>query len=393
MKKYKKTQSTYYGLLKDLKQSIIKSRYVTASLANRELLLLYLQVGKRLSEEIEKEKWGAKVLHEISRDLQADLPGLRGFSMSSLKKMRQFSFEYLKYLIGPLPTAQLQKSIGPLPTAQLKKKKNQSKAVKKAAPENKIVVPESFFEITFTHHISLMNKCKELSERFYYMDYVSSSFLTVKDMESVIRGKYFKKKGKLPNNFKKTMNENLTAAALDIFRSDYFLDFMSEDDVTDEKNVESKMINNLKKFILTMGKGFAFIGNQHRIEGPGKEGFLDLIFFNRILRCLVVAELKKGEFKPEHAGKLNYNIGIIDEKMKLPHENPTIGIILCRAKNDLVVEYSIRDINKSMGVATYTVTKKRPDALSKVLPPSEKLIQFLEDRNEPEIKKSARTKK
>jgi predicted nuclease of restriction endonuclease-like (RecB) superfamily len=211
------------------------------------------------------------------------------------------------------------------------------------------------------------------------MDYAAASYLSVAEMESIIRAKFFKKRGKLPNNFKKTLPGDLPSSALEIFRSDYFLDFMTEDDVKEEKQVESKMISNIKKFILTMGKGFCFIGNQYRIDAAGKDNFIDLLFFNRILKCLVVIELKKNEFKPEHAGKLNFHLNMIDDKLKLPHENPTIGIILCKAKSDLMVEYSIRDINKAMGVATYKVSKKRPGALSKVLPSEDKLIRFLEE--------------
>jgi predicted nuclease of restriction endonuclease-like (RecB) superfamily len=219
---------------------------------------------------------------------------------------------------------------------------------------------EAFWLVSFSHHILLLGKCKSLEERFFYMTQTAFQFRSVSILEHQIDAGLFQKQGKLPNNFSKTLNEQLKPSALQVFKDEYLLDFISINDEDDEKDIENKVVTEIRDFILRMGKGFSFMGNQYRVELDDEEFFIDLLFFNRYLQCLVAFELKKGKFKPDFAGQLNFYLNILDEKIKLPHENSTIGIVLCKEKNNTVVEFSAKSIDKAMGVATFKTSKEIP---------------------------------
>jgi len=355
----------YIDFITDLKQNIIQSRYIAARLANKEQLLLYFKTGKMLSEKIDAEKWGVKVMEQIAEDLQKHLPGLRGFSYRNLRNMRQFALEYsalsIDYqndIIWQLPTAKLQENsadvISPSPTGQL----------------------TAFWGITFSHHILLLNKCKTQEERFFYMEQAATQFWSVNLLEHHITANLYKHQGKLPNNFDKTLPA-LKPSALQVFRDEYLMDFIGSADAEDERVLEQKVVADIKNFILRMGSGFCFIGNQYRLEVEGEEFFIDLLFFNRHLQCLVVFELKRGKFKPEYAGQLNFYLNVLDEKVKLPQENPSIGIVLCKEKNNTIVEFAVRSIDKAMGVATYRTTKEVPKEMQGILPDAAELARLL----------------
>lgn len=352
---------SYLQLINDLKKSIIQSRYHAARLANREQLLLYFKTGKMLSEKVAKEKWGAKMLEQISIDLQKNLPGVRGFSFRNLKNMKQFFEVYESSVIGQLLTAQLKDIekqpdiIRPSVTAQF----------------------EGFFGISFTHHILILNKCVGQEERSFYILKASSEFWSVSVLEHNIDSRLFEKQGTLPNNFTKALSAELKPSAIQLFNDEYLMDYMNLGDSDDEREVESKIVANIRDFILRMGKGFSFIGNQFRVELAGDEFFIDLLFFNRHLRCLVAFELKKGKFKPEYAGQLNFYLNVLDEKIKLPNENSSIGIILCKTKNNIVAEYSIKNISNPIGVATFKTTREMPSTLKAVLPAENEFLKLL----------------
>lgn len=379
----------YLQFVKELKQSIVQSRYAAARLANKEQLLLYFKTGKLLSDKIAAEKWGAKVIEQIAADLQKELPGLRGFSSRSLKKMRQFasayeSFEFLQLrtfehinnqqiLIGQSLTAQMDQSqtvrnqkdkklflphipIGPLTTAQI---------------EN------LFFSLSFSHHILLLDKCNDIGERLFYMALAATELWSVSLLEYKIQSGLFQQQGQLPHNFDKRLPEDLKATALQVFQDEYLFDFISIEEAEDERVFEGQIVANIKNTIMTLGKGFSFMGNQYRLEIEGQEFFIDLLFYNRHLQCLVAFELKRGKFKPEYAGQLNFYLNVLDDRVKLPHENPSIGIILCKEKNNTVVEFAFRSIDKAMGAATYKTTKRVPKEMKGILPAADELASLL----------------
>jgi len=249
----------YLQFITDLKQNIIQSRYIAARLANKEQLLLYFKTGKMLSEKIAAEKWGANVLGQIAEDLQKQLPGLRGFSKRNLVNMRHLYNEYQLVIFTQSPTAQIRKG--------RRKEENEVGTIQLDTPEFR----EQFFGISFTHHILLLNKCKDPRERFFYIEQASTQFWSVTLLEHHINADLYSHQGKLPNNFNNTISQELKPTALKMFQDDYLMDFISSDDVEDERVFEEKVVADIKNFIMRMGTGFAFIGNQYRIEIGGEE--------------------------------------------------------------------------------------------------------------------------
>ena len=358
---------SHFNNIKALKSAILQSRYRAAALVNKELLTLYFAVGKFISRKIEEEKWGAKVIENLSSDLQLELPGLRGFSATNMKRMRLF-FESWEdqFLISPLVTAKLEVvdlqeiTFRPSVTAKL---------------EN------NFLNVSFTHHIEILQSTKSLEERIFYIQKTASEFWSLSTLKNHLNNQTFQKTGSLPNNFFKTItNDEIRQKALQSFKDEYLLDFINieDNDEKDESVLESEIVQNIKKFLMSLGSDFAFIGNQYRLIVEDEEYFLDLLFFNRRLQCLVAFELKTGKFKPEYMGKMNFYLSALDEYIKQPHEQPSIGIILCKEKKNKVVEFSFRDFNKAMGVATYKTSTVLPAAYKGVLPDVETLKKLMD---------------
>lgn len=357
--------TTYLDFLREVKNRILNSRYHAARLVNREMLLLYFAIGQRLSQKVAAENWGAKVIEQISTDLQKELPGLRGFSYRNLKNMRQFADEYegLSFLFSSEQSLQSNDNqiiaIGQLPTAQFKNLK-----------------PEIFFGLGFTQHILLINRCKSPDERLFYMHQAVLNQWTVEMLDHQIAARLYHTRGALPNNFAKTLPEQLRNTALLAFKDEYLLDFIHIDP-EDERVLEQHIVDHIRHFILTMGRGFAFIGNQFRVLADEEEFFIDLLFYNRLLQCLVAVDLKRGKFKPEHIGKLNFYLNVLNDTLRLPHENPSVGIILCREKNDTIVEYAFQGTENPMGVSIYRISTEMPENLRGVLPDEEQLKRLL----------------
>lgn len=368
---------SYTAFVKELKNQILQSRYQAARLVNKEVLFLYFITGKSISEKIQKENWGNSVIETLSGDLQKELPGLRGFSSKNLRNMRQFYEAYSSVEIWQSATAKLKKSRGKViwqsATAKLEK----------AAPViklKKLFINKVFTSLSFTHHILLLNRCKHITERMFYMTQSVEHQWSVTILQHQLDSNLFKRRGKLQNNFKLTLPVKLYPHALDSFKDEYLLDFININEEDSERELENQIVNNIKKFILSFGKGFSFVGNQYRLTEDNEEFFADLLFFNRILQCLVAVELKSGKFKPEHAGKLNFYLNLLDDKVKLPHENNSIGIILCKEKSNAIVEYAFKNIDKAMGVATYKTSKLLPSRYRKILPDAESLKKLLNQR-------------
>jgi len=344
----------YVAFITDLKQRIVQSRYIAARLANREQLLLYLRTGQMLAEKIAAEKWGNSVIDRIAEDLQKQLPGLRGFSARNLRSMRRFYDEYQSIIIWQRVTAKME-------IAQL----------------TVDAIREGFWCVSFSHHLLLLNKCETNEERFFYIYRCANEFWSVRVLEHHLSADLFKHQGKLPNNFATTLSPELKPAALEVFQDEYLMDFISQEDTEDERVFETKAVADMKNLILRLGKGFCFIGNQYRLEVGGEEFFVDLLFFNRHLQSLVAFELKRGKFKPEYVGQLNFYLNVLDEKVRLGHEHASIGIVLCKEKNNTVVEFAVRTIDKAMGVATYRTTREMPAEMRGILPDTGELARLL----------------
>ena len=359
--------------IKQLKQQIVSSRYIVAKIANTESLRLYFAIGKSVDEQFKSEKWGAKVLTAISERLQQELPGLRGFSAINIKKMRVFYQEWSQY-----------DAISSLITTKLKSLENgiwSSSTTKLIESKNKQGNLTAFLSIPFTHHYEIILKIKNEKQRWYYINKVAEEFWTVKQLRIELKNKSHLQAKKLPNNFNRTLTSVLSNKAMRAFKDQYLLDFINVEDADeyiDERVLEHEIVQNIKKFMMSLGNDFSFMGNQYRLTVDGDEYFIDLLFFHRGLQSLVAFELKKGKFKPEYVGKMNFYLSALDDLIKQPHENPSIGIILCKEKNNKKVEYSFRDFEKPMGVSVFKTTDILPKKYRKVLPGPEELKRLLD---------------
>ena len=383
--------------IQTIKSAILKSRYRAAVMANREQLSLYYGIGKYISDNSRQHFWGTNAIETISVRLQQELPGLRGFSVVNLKRMRQFYEAWTKYfqcdgyttdVNRPLVTDDLtiplqmdeneRLPIRPLPMDELQidlLTANRPLVTDDLNQINK----DYFVSVGFTHHYELLTKTASIEERLFYIEHCATEFWTVEILKRRLRSDLFNNRGKLPNNFKTTISDaDLRQKALLSFKDEYLLDYInieSPDDEPDERVLENGIVTNIKNFIMSLGKDFSFIGNQHRLIVEEQEYFIDLLFFNRQLQCLVAIELKRGEFKPEYLGKMNFYLSALDDLVRLPHENRSIGIILCKSQKQNIVEYAIRDMSKPMGVATFKT--ELPEEYKDILPNAETLKQLL----------------
>lgn len=378
----------YSKAIQLIKNAILKSRYRAAALANRELLSLYYGIGKYISENSRHHFWGTNAIETISKQLQQELPGLRGFSEGNLRKMRIF-FEEWEMLNSnrSLPANEIQKtdittsnSIRPLSADEIQ---TDLLLTNRSLLANDLQYSDlqHFLSIGFTHHYEIIAKTKSLEERLFYIQHCATAFWSKETLRHHLKSDLYAKQGKLPNNFKTTIsNIDLQRKALLSFKDEYLLDYInieSPDDEPDERVLENAIVSNIRKFIMSLGKDFSFIGNQHRLIVEEQEYFIDLLFFNRQLQCLVAIELKRGDFKPEYLGKMNFYLSALDDLVRLPHENHSIGIILCKSQKQNIVEYAFRDMTKPMGVATYKVATELPDEYKNILPDAEQLKQLL----------------
>lgn len=368
------TQSNYAEILdavKAIKNAVLVSRYNAAKLANREQLSLYYNVGEYISVNSRSAKWGSNAIAQISGILQKELPGLRGFSETGIKRMRTFYEGWNKYI-----------SNRPIPLDDFVQQSDLSIILNRTITLDDFTPQETdlFLSIGFSHHYDILIKTKSLQERLYYIKKCATEFWSVNKLRYKLKIGDYKEGQITTTSFATTITDpDLRSRALNSFKDDYLLDFVNieDPDSFDERILEQQIVHNIKNFILAFGQDFAFMGNQYRIVIGEKEFFIDLLFFHRGLHCLVAVELKKGEYKAEYASKLNLYLSALDEYVKNPDENPSIGIILCKDKDEKIVQFSFRNILTPMGVATYKTADELPPELKKSLPDPEVLRGLL----------------
>ena len=387
-----------------IKTAILQGQYEALKDVNRVQLAVYFAIGKYLSENTRKGVWGTGALKQISSQLKKELPGLRGFSETQLKEMRNF-YEGWEILdastqqcknqsieIPSVATDEINQCNLSVTTDELQMTDNQIDIYKAIRIPDIADFPiEDFFRVPFTHHTRIMAKCKDLSARYYYIHRTAEEHLSVDALEKIIKQQAFENRDKLPNNFSRTItNSSMARKAVMMFKDSYALEFINTEEIgerdrqdIDERVVEQRIVQNIKNFIMTFGKDFSFIGNQYHLEVYGVEFFPDLLFFNRELNSLVVVELKLGEFKPAYLAQLTTYLQILDDHVRKPHENPSIGIVLCKSANKDFVEYVIQKYTSPMGVATYKTAADMPEDLRKALPDIEDLKKIISDEAVP----------
>lgn len=367
----------YGDAVRAIKQAILKSQYEAVKGVNAQQLALYYSIGGYISANTRTGTWGKGAIDAISSQLQEELPGLRGFSATNLRNMRIFfeawSPEDAQGDSSVATDESVRVALGNFHQAQLMK----------LQPKD----AEAFKNIGFTHHMAILNQAKDREERFFYIRTCAENHYSVSELKRAMARDDFHHQGKMPNNFMQTIPQGQRALrAISTFKDEYLLDFINVEELgardgadVDERVVEQGIIHNIKNFIIEFGRDFAFVGNQYHLEAFGEDQYIDLLFFNRELNCLVAVELKAGPFKTAYLGQLSGYLSVLDGYVKKPHENDSIGIVLCKDANRAFVDYVVRDFDKPMGVATYKMTQDMPQKLRDALPPIEGLKALLEE--------------
>ena len=356
-----------------IKEAILRSQYQAAKLINREMLSLYYGIGRYISANSREGFWGTGAIRTISERLRKELPGLKGFSQTNLKNMRIFYEEW-----SPIIESKYSKSSATADEIDT----DSLLPIKSSATADDL---ERFLNLSFSHHIIILAEEKIIEKRWKYISLAVDNRWDKRFLKAQIKDNVADKYGAMPSNFGVTIKDSRDAVkALNMFKDEYLLDFINTEEIgirdladVDERVVEKEIIHNIKKFIMTFGRDFAFVGNQYHLEAFSEDFFPDLLFFNRELNCLVVVELKTGDFKPGYLAQLMTYLRILDDKVKKPHENPSIGIVLCKTANKDFVEYVIQDYAKPMGVATYRLSEDMPEKLREALPDVEELKKLL----------------
>lgn len=366
----------YGDAVRAIKQAILKSQYEAVKGVNAQQLALYYSIGGYISANTRTGTWGKGAIDAISSQLQEELPGLRGFSATNLHMRIFFEAWSPEDAQGDSSVAtdeSVRVALGNFHQAQLMK----------LQPKD----AEAFKNIGFTHHMAILNQAKDREERFFYIRTCAENHYSVSELKRAMARDDFHHQGKMPNNFMQTIPQGQRALrAISTFKDEYLLDFINVEELgardgadVDERVVEQGIIHNIKNFIIEFGRDFAFVGNQYHLEAFGEDQYIDLLFFNRELNCLVAVELKAGPFKTAYLGQLSGYLSVLDGYVKKPHENDSIGIVLCKDANRAFVDYVVRDFDKPMGVATYKMTQDMPQKLRDALPPIEGLKALLEE--------------
>jgi len=360
--------------VKAIKTAILQSQARAVQMVNHEQLSLYYGIGRFVAENSRKGFWGTGAISQISQLLKSELPGLKGFSEENIKLMRRFYEAWKDIEVNSV-----------VQTTELQPSDSKDNTIQQLRFTNDNLFPlTEFLNISFTHHVAIFRYAKEYEERKYYVQMAYQHRLKADELEAMIKSDVYGRRDKLPNNFFKAIpDKQLALRTLQTFKDSYLLDYINVEDIdvsdpidVDERVIESRIVMNIKNFILTFGKAFTYKGHQVHYDKLGHDHWIDLLFFNRELQALVVVELKKGQFKPSYLGQLAAYLRILDDDEKLPGENPSVGIILCKKADKAYVEYVLQDYLKPMGVATY---KSMQERLMELLPPEEDMKKMISD--------------
>ena len=378
-------RQSYDAAVQTIKQAILQQQLVAARQINAVQLALYYSVGRYISTHSRSKQWGKGAIEYISNQLQAQLPGLRGFSATNIKLMRLFyeAWSGGRADIGEEGSQPLDCEVdikSSVATDDLTTQSGNPLFLQAGG-----LTAEEFQSISFTHHCLILNKVKQPEKRVYYVRLSAEERLSVSQLKAAIASDTYSHRGQMPNNFVQTLSDSRSALkAVEMFRDEYLLDFINVEELgardkedIDERVLENAIVHNIRDFIMTFGRDFTFMGNQYRIEAHGKEHFIDLLFYNRELSSLVAIELKTGPFKAAYLGQLNMYLQLLDDYVRKPQENQSIGIILCSDAEKTYVEYAVRDYAKPMGVAVYKTRDELPERLRRALPSMEDLRKLL----------------
>jgi predicted nuclease of restriction endonuclease-like (RecB) superfamily len=322
----------------EVQQRIRSAQYDALKAVNREMINLYWDIGKMIVTRQQNVNWGKSVVEQLAKDLQAEFPGISGFSTRNIWRMRDF---YLTY-------------------------------------HSQEILPPMVAEIGWTHNVVILEKCKDDLEREFYIKMTRKFGWTKNVLIHQIENQTYQKTLLNQTNFNKTVPTEIRNQLKLAVKDEYTFDFLELADEHGERQLEQAILTRVEPFLQEMGGLFAFIGSQYRLEVDDEEYFIDILLYHRRLKCLVAIELKIGKFLPEYVGKMQFYLSVLDNTVKLPDENPSIGIILCKSKQRTIVEYALKDSNKPIGVATYQIVSQLPQELKNQLPDPEQIAKLLE---------------
>lgn len=355
------TDKTYIELLTELKKKIRQAQHRVALSVNTEMLVLYWSMGNDISTKIKEAGWGAKVIDSLSKDLRSEFPDSKGFSVRNLKYMRAFADAYPNFLQGDLSKsgkAIVQPTVAQLEDTDYQKDNFVQEGLAQIKKDSSPIVQGKLAQLSWYHHITLLDKVKDKEMRFFYIQKTIENSWTRDVMVFQIESRLHERQGQAITNFEHTLPKSQSDLAKQMLKNPYVFDIMDISEDIKELELEKALIKEIRKLMLELGKGFAYVGNQYHLQVGNEDFYLDLLFYNFHLHSFVVFELKIGDFKPEYAGKLNFYVNAIDEQIKSERDNPTIGVLLCKTPNETVIKYSLKGINSPLGVADYQLPKK-----------------------------------
>lgn len=334
-------KNEYNSWLKEIKQRILKSQIKASIAVNIELLRLYWDLGKNISNKVNKSNWGAHIMEKLSTDLKKLFPDMKGFSRTNLFSIRRWydfysqineDFEKVQQLVGQIP---------------------------------------------WGHNVLIITRIKEIEEAKFYINKTLENNWSRAILELQIENQLYKRQGRAITNFNNTLPEPQSNLAKETLKDPYKFDFLTLKEKVDEKDIEEQLVKNITSFLLELGTGFAFVGRQFHLQIGNNDYYIDLLFYHLKLKCYIVIELKAKSFKAEYAGKINFYLSAVNDLIKTETDNPTIGLIICKSKNKIEAEYALKGINRPIGVAEYELSKAIPEDLKSTLPSIEEIEEEL----------------
>jgi predicted nuclease of restriction endonuclease-like (RecB) superfamily len=354
----------YAQLLKDIKVRIQQSRTRAIFSLNAEMIRLYWDIGRLIDERQQQEGWGAAVIPRLARELHNELPEEKGYSERNIKRMLAFYRAYRN------PAA-----IVPQLVAQLATAPKVPRAVAQTAPPTDSLL----WLVPWGHHSVLMEKVSDLAARRWYMEQTLAGGWSRDVLSMAIGSEEYRRRGGAVTNFDQILPSPQSDLAQQTLKDPYIFDFVTLDKPFHERELETHLIHHLERFLLELGQGFAFVGRQYRIEVDGSDFYIDLLFYHLKLRAFIVIDLKTGAFRPEFAGKINFYCNVVNDTLRHPTDQPTIGLILCQGKDRMLAEYALAGIDKPIGVSSYELTRALPANLQSALPTVEQIEAELDE--------------
>jgi len=356
-------------LLAEVKSRIQSAQTRAVLTVNSELVRLYWDIGRIITARQKREGWGAAVIPRLAQELKNEMPELKGFSERNIGRMIAFYRSY------PEPSAILPQKVAESLTASEKERQTDEQPMGPSKlPPPVAKLPDSLlWSIPWAHHVILMDKVPEIAVRKWYMEQILLNGWSRNVLALQIEAQAHLRQGKVRSNFPLTLPPHQSDLVQQTLKDPYIFDFLTLTEPFQERELETELVRHLEKFLLELGQGFAFVGRQYKLEVGDEEFYIDLLFYHLRLRAFVVIELKKGKFKPEYAGKLNFYCNVVNERLKHPSDQPTIGLILCQERSRLLAEYSFAGIDKPIGISTYQLTRALPRELRSALPTVEEI--------------------